>query len=55
MKRELEKIDEQLKEDELNDEFDGNFDKALYKIPNTDEEYTKILQVRFGHPFFRAG
>nr|AEV53961.1 RecQ-like protein [Stylonychia lemnae] len=53
MKADLEKIDEDIKEDIV--EVSSDFDKPLYKIPSSDEEYQKILKERFGHETFKAG
>eukprot|EP00347_Sterkiella_histriomuscorum_P010247 403377026 len=59
----LHKIDEELKEEEdkneeeikETEELPTDFDIPLYKIPDSDEEYTKILKDKFGHESFRAG
>jgi len=53
MKADLEKIDEDIKEEIPDDPSD--FDRALYKIPKTDEEYVRILKERFGHESFKSG
>ena len=57
MHGELKKIDEELKEEESEPVPEViDFDRALYSsLPKTDEEYRKILEERFGHPFFKEG
>ena len=56
IKEALEKIDEDVKEEESSQEVhDGDFDKAMYKIPDDDEGYLKILKERFGHDTFKIG
>ena len=53
MKADLEKIDEDIKEE--SQEIPSDFDKPLYKIPKSDEEYVKILKEKFGHDSFKPG
>ena len=56
IKQALEKIDEDVKEEESSQEVhDGDFDKAIYKIPDNDEGYVQILKQRFGHESFKIG
>lgn len=51
---ELKEIDEKVK-DTVIEEVDTSGDEALYKIPDSDEGYFKILKERFGHDTFKEG
>jgi hypothetical protein len=54
---ELNEIDEKLRDEIFSEEeVDPNdLDKAMYKVPDTDEGYRKILKERFGHDDFLEG
>lgn len=51
--KELEKIDEDVKEEE--ELVVSHGDEAMYPIPKTDEGYLKVLKERFGHDSFKPG
>lgn len=52
----LKQIDEELKEEEEPEvEVESHGDKAMYKIPATDEGYLTVLKERFNHDSFKPG
>lgn len=53
MKAELEKIDEEVVEDENNE--NDIYDKPEFSIPSTDDGFRKILKERFGFDDFLEG